>query len=140
MNNAVSAKCRELYQYFQSMQQQGELTSLAVAEKALSHFGAKMEERNVIEFDFILGGRTYEERLYEYIIPLDDGTNSTFYVDKNLGFECGSKLPDQYKKVIKGMHVQFAGASTDKSQTNLIKTQLETMKPYRARTASNSYH
>lgn len=102
--NAVPTKCRALYHAFTAMQQQGTLKSLSDAEKMLKNFGANVETKNTIEFDFVLGGRVYEERLYEYNVPLHDGSHTTFYVDKDLGFECGFALPESYKKVIHGLH------------------------------------
>lgn len=107
MNIDVSpTKCRVLYEAFTQMQKQGTLNSLADAEQMLLSFGAKVDEKNTIEFDFVMFGKTYEERLFEYRVPLHNGTSSTFYIDKNLGFECGSKLPPSYKAVIKGLHIK----------------------------------
>jgi hypothetical protein len=112
MNISISpTKCRALYQALTLMQKQGTLNSLADAEQMLSSFGAKVEEKNTIKFDFVMFGKTYEERLFEYTIPLHNGASTTFYVDKNLGFECGSKLPLSYKQVIKGLHLEQANTA-----------------------------
>ena len=101
----VSVKCNNLYNAFSEVQQAGNLKSLKDAEILLGFFGAKMEDKKCISFDLQLGNnQTYEERLYEYQIPIGNGLFSTFYVDKNLGFQCGERLPKSYQKVIHKLH------------------------------------
>lgn len=106
MNTVVPTKCRALYQAFANMQAQGTLKSLADAEQMLITFGAKVEQKNTIDLDLLIFGQEYQERLFEYMIPLHDGSYATFYVDKNLGFGCGDELPDDCKKAIRKLHIQ----------------------------------
>ncbi|MFT7433313.1 MAG: hypothetical protein ACI9TY_000943 [Alphaproteobacteria bacterium] len=102
---AVSTKCSALYAAFAQMQTKGILNNLTDAEKMITAFGGDISQRNTIEFDFELSGKFYEERLYEYIIPQTCGTDTTFYVDKYLGFECGNRLDPRYKKIITHLHL-----------------------------------
>tara|TARA_R110000868_G_scaffold411733_1_gene708225 strand:+ start:58668 stop:59018 length:351 start_codon:yes stop_codon:yes gene_type:complete len=103
--NMVNIKSLVLYKAFDELKKEGGLNSITDAENLLTAFGADIKKRNVIEFDYCLKNLAHKEKLYEYAIPLTNGTFATFYVDHDLGFECGERLPRPYMHIIKHLHM-----------------------------------
>ena len=98
-------KCCEVCTAFEIEIAHSRVQSLKEAEQWLEDtFSIEVKDKNHIEFDFLLKGQIYEEKLYEYKIKEADDSCRTFYIDKELGFECQCNLPPSYKDIISGLH------------------------------------